>query len=95
MFRKFWLFSAVLLLALCIVFGAGAEKNGWEKEGDSLYYYSDGVKVTGLQTIGGNVFSFSENAVTPLCGERPESDCLFCPFIFCWKLGTVEEGLAW
>ena len=67
--KKYCLFVAILLVALCITIGACAEPNGWVKEGDYICYYSEGEKVTGIQTIGGKVYYFTSDGVIKGNGE--------------------------
>ena len=59
--KKYCLFVAVLLMALCVAIGVYAEPNGWVKEEDYLFYYSNGIKLTGTQTIGGKLMTFADN----------------------------------
>ena len=48
------------LVLLMLPLAASAE-SGWTKEGDYLYYYKDGSKLTGTQTVDGVVFYFTDS----------------------------------
>ena len=57
--KKAWVLLIAMVVMLGILAAAGAEDNGWVKEGSYLCYYENGVKTTGTSTIGGIAYSFS------------------------------------
>ena len=70
--KKYCLFIAVIVAALCFVAAACAEEEmpkGWIKEGTHYCYYENGVKLTGHQTIYDREFDFTDEGYLKSNGQ--------------------------
>ena len=59
--KKRFVLLCIILLYISVLAVANADTNGWVKEESHLVYYKNGTKVTGTQTIDGNVYYFTND----------------------------------
>ena len=89
--KKCCLFISVIIATLCLAFATYAEEDGWVKEGTHYCYYKEGTKVTGLQTIEGEDYEFTDDGYLKGNGQIR---VIYVPFAYTHVYINADNEIA-